>query len=66
MIRVRKMLPGETRSYNEAQKVDHDRANNSAVLTTSDPDDAVAVLIGDVVLEFVSPCRVHYSKPKRR
>lgn len=65
MIRVRKMLPGETRTYNRADRVDHDRANDSAVLTTDDPDDTVAVVIGDVVLEFERPCRVYYSKPKR-
>lgn len=65
MIRVRKMIPGETRTYNGATRIVCD-SNGALTLSKNDLSDVVAVVSGDVVMEFDSPCRVHYSKPKGR
>lgn len=55
------MLPGETRTYNNACRIVCD-SNGALTLSRNDLGDVVAVVSGDVVMEFETPCRVHYTK----
>ena len=66
MLRIRKMLPGETRTYNSARYVL--REGNTQVLKLGkDSKGFVAILVGeDTVIEAHAPCRVHYSQPERK
>ena len=64
MLRIRKMLPGETRTYNTAHFVN--RSGETQVLREHDgTSDFIVILVGeDTIIESVRPCRVRYSKPK--
>ena len=67
MLKIRKMLPGETRTYNDASYVTTADGETTLHSHRDKTSPFVALVVaGGILVEGQSPCRVHYSKPKRR